>query len=80
MQKIGFFYKFMVCLHGQGGGVEPVRTFFGKERSGQFFAILCGHFLWTAHNPKCCLEAEFKVKLCLKFVIFFEKISKCSAP
>jgi len=29
-------------------GVEPVRTFFGQEGGGQFFAILCGRLLWTA--------------------------------
>jgi len=34
----------MVLPHGQEGGVEPVRTFFGKEEKGQFFAILCGRF------------------------------------
>jgi len=31
-------------------GVEPVRTFFGREEEGQFFAILCGRLLWTAHD------------------------------
>jgi len=24
--KISDFSQFMVCLHGKGGGVEPVRT------------------------------------------------------
>jgi len=29
----------MVCPHGQGV-VKPVRTFFGQEGNGEFFAIL----------------------------------------
>jgi len=47
--KTSDFSKFMVCPHGQGGGDEPVRTFFGQgERGSQFFADSCGRPLWTA--------------------------------
>jgi len=44
------FSKYMVCPHGQGGGVEPVRTFCGEGKRGSIFAILCGRPLWMAPN------------------------------
>jgi len=47
-QKTLDFSKFMVRPHGRGEDVEPVRTFYGEWRRGQFFAILCGPLLWTA--------------------------------
>jgi len=37
----------MMRPHGQVG-VETVWTFCGQGGWGQFFAILCGHSLWTA--------------------------------
>jgi len=37
VQKVSGFSKFMVCLHGQGGKVEPVRTFFGLVEKGSIF-------------------------------------------
>jgi len=41
--KTSDFPKFVVCPHGQEG-------IFGqfKEKRGQFFAILCGRYLWMA--------------------------------
>jgi len=37
------------CPHGQGG--DPIQTYFGqRRRRNQFFAILCGYFLWAAPN------------------------------
>jgi len=47
--KIVGFFEIYDCPHGQGEGVEPVRTFCGQwGEGGQFFAILCGRLLWTA--------------------------------
>jgi len=50
VQKTPDFLKFMGCSHGKKGegGSEPVRPFFGQGGVGQFFAILCRSFLWTA--------------------------------
>jgi len=59
MQKTLEFSKFMVCPHGQEG-IEPVRTFFGQEGVGQFFAILCGRPLRTAHYRQAITQKLFK--------------------
>jgi len=37
------------CVHTDEG-FEPVRTFCGQGKGGQFFAILCRCSLWTAPN------------------------------
>jgi len=37
-----FFEIYGVSARTTGEGVEPVRTFFGQERGGQFFEILYG--------------------------------------
>jgi len=44
------FSKFMVCPHGQGGGVgwTSADIFRTSGEGDQFFAILCGRLLWTA--------------------------------
>jgi len=48
VENFGFFESYGVFARTRE--VEPVRTFFGQG-VGQFFAILCGHFLWTVPYP-----------------------------
>jgi len=38
-KKKSDFLKFMACPHEQGGGVEPVRRFFGQGRGIAIFAF-----------------------------------------
>jgi len=45
VQKTSDIAKFMVCPHGQASAdILPTR-----REGRQFFAILCGRSLWTAH-------------------------------
>jgi len=49
VKNIGFFLNYSVSARTRG--FELVRTFCEQwGRWGQFFEILCGRPLWTAHN------------------------------
>jgi len=54
--KTSDFSIFMVCPHGQGGRVEPVRTYCGQRGGVQFFAILCGRLFGRPPYLKPCLS------------------------
>jgi len=50
-KKLRIFQKlWCVRTDKERGGVDPVRTFFGQGRWGQFFTILCGRLSWTVPN------------------------------
>jgi len=64
-QKPSVFSKFLVCVHGQVEGVEPVRIFYGQMGKGVKFSRFCADVLYGR-----------LLSFCIPFVIYIIMFKK----